>query len=348
MDLAAFFFGLFVGIFIFAFSKACQQTRSIWRRTHSLRNAYLFLVWGEALANLVFAITTILFINGVIKGSLGYYILAVLLWSFQVELLPQIIANRVALIMTNKRKAAYLKWGLAASITVVCIAVCYIWVVAHLDGATPAQVELNIIFEKIEKSFFLIIDLSLNLYFLYLVRYRLIADGLSKYWRLFNFNIGMVMISTILDACLLGFLSLENQFIYVQFAPLAYTAKLYIELLMANLISKVVRSTATGRNEGWYSSSRDKSNPTNYVTSRVAVSGPNGTRRGDTIMSKLGKTGPIREGSNGSEIHLATYPEPHGITKTVQTTVVVGDHEDGNSDRTFNQDDGTYGVKQSV
>jgi hypothetical protein len=69
------------------------------------------------------------------------------------------------------------------------------------------------IFEKCEKTFFLIIDLALNMYFLYLVRYRLIADGLNKYWRLFNFNAGMVFISTSMDVLLLGFLSLPDPYL---------------------------------------------------------------------------------------------------------------------------------------
>lgn len=58
-------------------------------------------------------------------------------------------------------------------------------------------------------------------------------------------------------------------------------------------------------------------------------------------MSRLGKEAPpAREGSqNGSEIHLATFPEPHGITKTVETTVVVDDGDDGRSESTFK---GTY------
>ena len=136
----------------------------------------------------------------------------VLLWTVQVQLLPQIIANRVALIMVNKRKASYLKIGLVLCITPICAAVCYIWTSSHLPGATALQVRTNLIFEKCEKSFFLIIDLALNLYFLYLVRFNLIAAGLNKYWRLFNWNVGMVIISTALDALLLGFLSLSNQF----------------------------------------------------------------------------------------------------------------------------------------
>jgi hypothetical protein len=105
---------------------------------------------------------------------------------------------------------------------------------------------------------------------------------------------------------------------------------------MANLISKVARGGSRSQGEDWYSKSRDKSNPTNYgLTSRVFVSsGPAVPARGNTILSRIGKDPVVNEGSNGSQIHLATFPEPHGITKTVETTVVVGD---GESDPTFKE-----------
>ncbi|KAH7124668.1 hypothetical protein EDB81DRAFT_811421 [Dactylonectria macrodidyma] len=332
MDIASLYYGLFLGFFIFAFAKAVQQTQGIWKRTRSLRHAYLYMIWGETWTNFIFALVTFLYLNGIIPGSLGFYLFTVALWAIQTQLLPQIIANRVALIMTNRKRAARLKWGLFIPIGFINIAVAYIWTVAHLESATPSQVHVNMIFEKAEKSFFLAIDLGLNLYFLYLVRFRLIADGLTKYWRLFRFNAGMVAISTSMDVLLLGFLSLPNPYLYVQFAPLAYMIKLYIELLMASLISKVVRSGAAERGDGWYASSSHKSNPTNYVTSRVVVSGSQAkSMLSNTMLSKLGKDERPRRGSAGSEIHLATYAGPHGITKTVETTVVVGDDEDGHS-----------------
>jgi len=112
--------------------------------------------------------------------------------------------------------------------------------------------------------------------------------------------------------------------------------KLYIELMMANLISKVVKSGTHSRSEGWYSSSRDKSNPTAYgLTSRVVVSsGPAAPRSGNNLMSRMGKEPETNKGNNGSQVHLATYPGLHGITKTVETTVVVGDGEsDSNSSK---------------
>ncbi|KAH6976761.1 hypothetical protein EDB80DRAFT_593945 [Ilyonectria destructans] len=331
MDLASIYFGLFLGIFVFTFAKTLQQTRSIWRRTRSLANAYLYMIWVEAWVNFVFALVRYLYLNEIIPGSLAFYLATVALWAIQTQLLPQIIANRIALIMTNNRRARKLKWGLAIPIGCINIAVCYIWTTAQMPSATPYQITLNHMFEKVEKSFFLVVDLGLNLYFLYLVRFRLIADGLSKYWRLFNFNVGMVFISTSMDILLLGFLSLPDPYLYVQFAPVAYIAKLHIELLMAVLISKVVRSGAAGRGDGWYASSSHKSNPTNHVTSRVVISGsPALPQSGNTFLSKLGKDVPAREGS--SEINLATYPSPHGITKTVETTVVVGNGEDSHSD----------------
>jgi hypothetical protein len=78
--------------------------------------------------------------------------------------------------------------------------------------ASPAKVLLNNIWERIEKSFFLLIDFGLNLCFLYLLRYRLIADGLTKYWRLFKFNAAIVVVSLSMDVLLLGMLSLPNPY----------------------------------------------------------------------------------------------------------------------------------------
>jgi hypothetical protein len=115
--------------------------------------------------------------------------------------------------MTNKRKVRMLKWGLFAAVLCINVAVSVIWIPAHMPSAIPYQITLNIIFEKAEKSFFLVVDLGLNLYFLYLVRFRLIEDGLSKYWRLFHFNAAIVVLSTSMDILLLGFLSLPDPYL---------------------------------------------------------------------------------------------------------------------------------------
>ena len=115
--------------------------------------------------------------------------------------------------MVDKRKAMWLKLGLVSAIGCINITVGVIWTSAHMPGATTEQIYLNNAFEKAEKTFFLIIDLGLNLCFLYLVRFRLIALGLNKYWLLFKVNIAMVFLSTAMDALLLGMLSLPNLYL---------------------------------------------------------------------------------------------------------------------------------------
>lgn len=143
----------------------------------------------------------------------NYDNVTVLLWAIQTQLLLQIVANRVSLIMVEPRKARNLKWGLFLAVGAVNVAVAVIWISAQMPGATPSQVTLNLMFERAEKAFFLVVDLGLNVYFLYLVRFRLITDGLSKYWRLLHFNAAIVLLSTSMDCLLLGFLSLPDPYL---------------------------------------------------------------------------------------------------------------------------------------
>jgi hypothetical protein len=138
----------------------------------------------------------------------------VTLWAFQTQLLPQIIANRIGLIMVNNQKARYLKIGLFVGIGAINISVYYIWITAQMQDK-PRITHLNFIWEHFEKTFFLVVDLALNLYFLYLVRSRLISRGLTKYWRLYNFNAAIIMVSTSMDILLLGLMSLPNTYEYV-------------------------------------------------------------------------------------------------------------------------------------
>ena len=69
LDLAAFFFGAFVPLFVFTFIKALRQTQTIWRHRRTLNNTYVYLVWGETVCNLVFAVTTIMFLIDLIPHT---------------------------------------------------------------------------------------------------------------------------------------------------------------------------------------------------------------------------------------------------------------------------------------
>jgi hypothetical protein len=144
-------------------------------------------------------------------SSLGYFTTAVTLWTIQTQLFLQIIANRVGLIMLNKQKSRLLKWILFIVVALINISVFCIWIPA-LMGVSQTYITLNHIWERVEKTLFLLLDAGMNVYFLYLVRSNLVSKGLTKYTPLFNFNAGIVVISIAMDAVLLGMLSLPNSY----------------------------------------------------------------------------------------------------------------------------------------
>jgi hypothetical protein len=146
--------------------------------------------------------------------SFAYYFAAVSLWTVQTQLLLQIIANRVGLIMVDKQKARLIKWILFIVVGLINASVYCIWIPALL-GLNQTFITVNHIWERVEKTLFLLLDAGLNLYFLYLVRSNLISKGLTKYWPLFNFNAAIVLVSMAMDILLLGMLSLPNTYEYV-------------------------------------------------------------------------------------------------------------------------------------
>ncbi|KAL4867206.1 hypothetical protein BDV12DRAFT_198414 [Aspergillus spectabilis] len=328
MDVSVFFFGLFLGFFIFTMECVVRQTIQIWKRTHSFVQAYLWMIWLESVVNLLFATTTRMQLDGVIKPNLGYYVSAVVLWAMQTQLLSQIIANRIALIMVSRRRSLQLRWILFAAIGIINVAVACIWIPAHLDSASDLQKNLNVIFEHVEKTFFLIVDLGLNLYFLYLVRYRLIADGLNKYWTLYKFNIGFVAISTIMDALLLGLLSLPDQFAYVQFSPVTYTIKLYLELRMAQLISKVVRRSMNRVDDS--STSQHLSSNRAHLSQSYRTSSKKTFARENYDGYHGGSHEMKTRVSGGHEESSVGGGQSQGIVKTI-TTVVETESSTGSS-----------------
>ncbi|KPM46314.1 hypothetical protein AK830_g134 [Neonectria ditissima] len=319
MELSSFFFGLFVGVFVFTFVTVLTQSRDIWRRSHTFLHAYLVMIWCELLVNLVFAIITFLYLSEAIEMSLAFLIATVTLWAIQTQLLSQIIVNRVALMMINRQRVRMLKLGLFLAIGCVNIVVYALWIPAHLPTASHSLISLNLTFERVEKSFFLALDLGLNVYFLYLVRDNLLKYGLDKYRPLFNFNAGIVCLATTMDALLLGMISLPNKYIYVQFSPLAYIVKLHIELTMAVIISKLTHRQSPAQERGFAIGGSERLDPT-YLPSHVRISTTPGRRSMD------------RRESIGSEVDLVARPENHGIVKTVTTVVATETRSKGQGD----------------
>ena len=122
----------------------------------------------------------------------------VCLWVIQIQCICGIVINRISLLMVDRRDAVKMRWGTAIILGLINISVFVIWIPAQLQ-ISETFVNVNHIWDRIEKGLFLVIDACLHLYFIYLIRVKLIANGLEKYNPLFRFNLSMVAISMSLD-----------------------------------------------------------------------------------------------------------------------------------------------------
>lgn len=110
----------------------------------------------------------------------------------------QILINRIGLVTRDQRKINKLRWGVAGVLLLLNISVYVIWIPARLQ-ISSTFIHINDVWDRIEKALFAVIDLGLSSYFAYLVREKLIANGLTKYNRLFRYNIIMIAFSLALD-----------------------------------------------------------------------------------------------------------------------------------------------------
>lgn len=117
-------------------------------------------------------------------------------------MLMQIIINRIALLVYDQRRITKLKWIVALIIGFINVSVFCIWIPARLQ-ISKKIIFINEIWDRIEKVLFLFVDAGLSLYFIHLVRAKLLANGLTKYTVLFRFTLFMVAISLSLDVSLL-------------------------------------------------------------------------------------------------------------------------------------------------
>ncbi|KAK8926772.1 hypothetical protein H634G_10001 [Metarhizium anisopliae BRIP 53293] len=220
--------------------KAIQQTR---RNKRPWKSIYVYMIWGEIMANLAIGIIGWVFLDGVLSPTVPVLFFILFLWVFEIQLLMQIIVNRIAIIAEHTRTVTRLKWGTAVVITCINIAVFCIWIPSHIvPPASELYVQVNEIWDRISKALILLVDAGLNYYFLRTVKRRLVLrHGLTKYAPLVSFNAKLMVVSILMDAMLIGLMSLPNQIVYIQFHPVAYMVKLNIEMTMADLITKLAR-----------------------------------------------------------------------------------------------------------
>ncbi|KAH8652175.1 hypothetical protein BX600DRAFT_472077, partial [Xylariales sp. PMI_506] len=181
-------------------------------------------------------------VRGFIIASFWTFFFILLAWVFQIQCILQIIINRISLIMHSHDKARKLRLVVFLIMVCINISVFCIWIPARMQ-ITETWIHINSIWDRIEKCIYAVIDASLNFFFIWLVRTRLVALGLTKYQALYRFNLIMMILSVCLDVLLIGLMSLSNDSIYLQFQSLSYLLKLHIELNMAEFLSKIVKGS---------------------------------------------------------------------------------------------------------
>ncbi|KAM0299448.1 hypothetical protein ACHAPM_007490 [Fusarium culmorum] len=231
--------------------------------------------------------------------------------------------NHYIILVWLEQNAKWLKIWSFVIILCINISVFMIWIPARLQ-INDTWADINKVWDRIEKVIFLLVDAGLNLYFIHLVRSRLIANGLTKYTRLFRYNLGMIAVSMTMDILLIAMMSLPNDIVYVQFHPLAYLVKLHIEMNMADLIIKVVKAS----NGNGYDYSGSKSGNT-----QPKQNGPNKLGKGHipSAMFVGGNLTLIQAGvDDGEDIEMNRMEG--GIQKTTRTEVVVKQTRPSDSD----------------
>ncbi|KAI6081474.1 hypothetical protein F4821DRAFT_273151 [Hypoxylon rubiginosum] len=242
--------GFSIGFGLLTVWEAIKQTR---RNRNPLRSVYLYMVWGEILANLVILVLGYLWIDGIFgsKPTVPLLFFILFTWVFEIQLLMQIIINRIAVIAESPKTIRQLKYGTAIFITLINIAVFCIFIPAHLEPpVSQLYVDINKYWDRISKCLICVVDAGLNYYFSRTVRKRLVQQhGLVKYKPLANFNDMLMVLSILMDVMLICLMSLPNPIVFVQFHPVTYLVKLNIEMSMASLITHVAREAGFGDEE---------------------------------------------------------------------------------------------------
>ncbi|KAL1663145.1 hypothetical protein GGF50DRAFT_57524, partial [Schizophyllum commune] len=234
---------------------------------------------------LIYGTTCWLYLYEVIPPCFGIFFTTTTVWAIQVQLLLQIICNRIGILMDTPRQRKCLKLAVAFLVLLINISVYVVWVPSKM-GVGENFKKVNVWWDRVEKVIYLIIDMSLNAYFILTVKRRLVSYGLTKYDTLVRYNTGIAIVSCGMDVFIICMMSLRNDFVYNQVHPVAYIVKLNIEIAMSDLIRKVASSTGLHI----------------YGEASSTSGGTSGTRmRTDNIT-----TSGSRSRTNPVEVHIGT------------------------------------------
>jgi hypothetical protein len=145
-------------------------------------------------------------------SSFAFYFTILITWALQVQFLLQISIGRCAILLPDKRGAQRLKIGVAIFITAIDISVYNIWIPARLQISSQ-YIWINEWWDRVEKILYLMVDASLNIYFIIIVKRNLVSNGLAKYRKLTNFSMFIIGFSLSMDVLIISMMSLQNTFV---------------------------------------------------------------------------------------------------------------------------------------
>jgi len=323
MNVASLVWGISLGFAMFTMAKGVRQGHGIVKRKGTT-NLYIIMCLVEWTVSVMISILSWFFLFGLIAPSFALFFSFITLWVFQTQCIIQIIINRIALLVRDQSRIRRMQWATIALMGCVNISVYCIWIPAQLQ-VSETYIKVNFIWDRVGKVIFAIVDVALNVYFIRLVRSKLIANGFTKYNRLFYFNVGMICISLALDVILIGTMSIGAGVLYIQFHPLVYLIKLHIEMSLADLIAKTVRGEANSDPGVYYHSS----------TGGGRGTGPTGLHRHADPAGGVRMQTFVTGNRDGDNEYADVVVDAKGIQRTVETSVVHEHRKDeDNASRT--------------
>ncbi|KUI67026.1 hypothetical protein VM1G_02128 [Cytospora mali] len=305
--------GFTLGFGLLTVWEAIKQTR---RSKTPRRSIYIYMIWGEILANCGILILANLMFHGIVGATVPVLFFILFFWVLEIQLLMQIIINRIAILCETQETIRKLQWMTGLVISAINIAVFCIFIPAHRDPpVSQTYVDINRIWDRTSKVLICLVDAGLNYYFLRIVKQRLLNQyGLMKYSPLVTFNARLMAISVLLDVLLIGLMSLPNQAVFMLFHPLVYTAKLNIEMTMASLIVKLARN---GRSDAYFPESHSHTNP--GLPTAAASQNPNERE----VALKTFTESKIRASYSGNSDEAGDSVPSGGIQRTREFQVTV-------------------------
>lgn len=164
-----------------------------------------------------------------------------LLWSLEAQTYFQLIVNRICILDIARRDAMLLRFGTLFLVLLINISMFALWLPSRL---TSNETPIAFWWPRVEKVFFLVIDLALNVVFIRQVQNKLLRIGLLKYRRLIHYNIRIITLSILCDILLLGMQWYpRNDSLYILVHPVIYLNKLIFEMSICEKMASVSRET---------------------------------------------------------------------------------------------------------